>query len=200
MTDRLDLALKRAVAAVSLDDSAEARAGLRSVLARTPQLAAYFPGEWGVPEPSPDGTQVAVLGVDDRVRFLDAGTGEELGTYDPSPPGWRGRGVCICEPMAWSPAGDRVAVGVLNGIGPPVRLVDPTTYDETPVPLGGLAQNGTVVSDLEFSADGRFLAATVDGPYTGASIDGSSGHAYVWDLRAPSTPGHASDSTVPSRR
>ncbi|HET6561354.1 MAG TPA: BTAD domain-containing putative transcriptional regulator [Marmoricola sp.] len=186
--DRPDEALQRAVAAVSLDNSVEARAGLRSVLARVPELAAYFPAPRGWMELRGDGTQLAIMGDDQRVTVLDTSTGEELGSYDPNRAGWQGRVACVCQPLAWSGDGDLLAIGVLNGIGPAVRLVDTSTYDEAPIRLGGLPNGDRVASDLEFSADGRILAATVDGPDTGDITPGGIGTAFVWDLEDPSTP------------
>ena len=98
VTDRLDLALRRAIAAVTLDSSPEVQAGLRSVLARVPQLAAYFPQARGLLSLSGDGTRLATLGTDNRVTVRDTRTGEEVGTFDPSPPDWQGRAYCAMRP------------------------------------------------------------------------------------------------------
>jgi WD40 repeat protein len=90
---------------------------------------------------------------------------------------------------AFSPDGSRLAV-VLEGqrSTEPVRLLDTHTMKPT-VRLdlpGGKPVFGVGVS---FSADGRYLAASMQTVFWGTGGAGNSpGYALVWDLRSPSTP------------
>ena len=57
-----------------------------------------------------------------------------------------------------------------------LRLLRPDTMQPTPTKLAFPGSKPVTGADVQFSADGRYLAATV-----------STGHAVVWDLRSPST-------------
>ena len=90
---------------------------------------------------------------------------------------------------AFSPDSRQLAV-ILEGqrSTEPVRLLDPNTMQPTTkldFP-GGKPVWGV---DVEFSADGRYLAATVQTVnWPGQDASEAPGYAVVWDLRSPSTP------------
>ena len=70
----------------------------------------------------------------------------------------------------------------------PVRLLDPNTMQPT-TKLDFPGRKPVWGVDVQFSADGRYLAATVQtGEWAGQDISDVPGYAVVWDLRSPSTP------------
>ena len=91
------------------------------------------------------------------VEFFDIDTKESLGRYDE---------LTAASRVAFRPDGKQLAVG--NQPDPaepstfdpmPLRLVDPTTFAEQPVQLGGQPERAYTVAP-DYSADGRFLAAS----------------------------------------
>ena len=70
----------------------------------------------------------------------------------------------------------------------PVRLLDPTTMQPTRK-LDFPGRKRVWGYDVQFSADGRYLAATmVPLPFVEGEPDVTPGYALVWDLHSPSTP------------
>ena len=99
---------------------------------------------------SPDGRRIAVGG--SETTLYDAGTLGRIATSDLS-----------TDKLAFRPDGRQLAVAVSDlSSARMVRLLDPVTLEETAVRLGGLPESGSaVVFDLGYSADGRFLAASL---------------------------------------
>ncbi|HET6560934.1 MAG TPA: BTAD domain-containing putative transcriptional regulator [Marmoricola sp.] len=180
----VDQALLLAAAALGVETSAEARAGLLAALARIPQLAGVRPlgGHWL--EISPDGHTIVSLDADHRVWFRDATTLEVVGDYDPYPDrevlGIKGN----VSPMSFSGDGALLAVGLLDGNEGVVRVLDPETHDPVTSQPGGQPV-GAIPTDVKLSADGRFLAVSA---YLDAPSAGVSQHVYVWDLTRAERP------------
>ena len=91
------------------------------------------------------------------------------------------------DPAAFSPDSRQLAV-ILEGqrSREPVRLLDTDTMK--PTTKLDLPGNKPVYGvDVGFSADGRYLAASVQTVFWEGGRE-SPGYAVVWDLRSPSTP------------
>jgi WD40 repeat protein len=94
--------------------------------------------------------------------------------------------------VQFRPDGQQLAVAVNTVIGfgvrefgdPPLRLIDTATYGEEPVQLGGLPPGDFETWDLDYSADGRFLAASLDA-YEGSGFEST---AMVWAVVEPTRP------------
>lgn len=124
--ERIDRSLQLAAAGFALDDSPATRANLLRALLRSPAIldVVGVEGLGLVRAPiSPDGRTLALGAVDGSVTFLDARSGDRIGT-------WEGPGEL--GTIDWAPDGDAVAVA---GIGPSanpgepgfVHIVDPET-------------------------------------------------------------------------
>ncbi len=185
LTDDISLSLLLAAAGARLDDSPETRANLLTALAERPTLVRSAPPGGGYLEifaVSRDGRWVASSDDQNRMHLYDASTNRLLRSYD------AGGGSGYIVP-AFSPDSRQLAV-IMSGSEStePVRLLDPNTMQPTTtleLP-GGKPVWGV---DVRFSADGRYLAATVhtdNWPIEWPSDD--PGYAVVWDLRSPSTP------------
>jgi hypothetical protein len=121
----------------------------------------------------PDGRRVAVGGPETALH--DAATLGRLATSDLS-----------TDKVAFHPDGRQLAVAVNESFAARiVQLLDPLTLEETAVRLGGLPDpHRSLVYDLGFSADGRFLTASVGCCEHGNGTDST----LVWDLAAPERP------------
>jgi WD40 repeat protein len=189
LTDDISLSLLLAAAGARLDDSPETRANLVTALAAQPLLVRSARPAGGFMEAlvvSPDGRWVAASDDQNRMHLYDASTNRLLDSYDDAAtpatdePAWMF--------AAFSPDSRTLAVGLeVSETTEPVRLLDPTTMDET-TPLAFPDRARLNVSDLQFSADGHHLAAQVFPPGESCCPPGASdphGHVLVWDLRAP---------------
>jgi DNA-binding SARP family transcriptional activator/WD40 repeat protein len=188
LTDRIDQSLLLALAAMAVEPSSGARAALLSALGRSPQLTSFVPAGdqpfWHL-DVSPDGDTIGVMDGSNRVRFYDASTQDLLAKFDPHPAGWRTMVACVCDPLTFSPDGRSIAIGLVNGSGWPVRLLDARTFRPADRQLGSLPTS-TIPGDMDYSADGRYLAVTFTELSEGPTALRSS--AYVWDLKAPAAP------------
>ena len=184
LTDRVDRALRLAVAAYAVEPSPEARAGLRAALARSPQLFAFRPpGEhsfWHV-DISDDGSTLAVMDTANKVRIYDPETLTLRGTYDPFPEGWEQQVGGSSQPVALSPDGGTLAVLVLNVQGRLIRLVDTETLREHAEQPGGFVPD-SYANDVDISPDGRHLAVM------SGLLGSPDSDLLVWDLRRPRRP------------
>jgi DNA-binding SARP family transcriptional activator/WD40 repeat protein len=184
LTDRIDRSLQLAVAAHAVEPSAESRAGLLAALARSPQLTAFVPAVdlpfWRL-DISPDGEQVAVMDAANHIWFYDAESLELLGDYDPFPEDWDMEIGGSSDPIAYSPLGDVLAMGILNLRGNAVRLIDAGTYRPLEEQPGGFPPN-SYTNDVDLSPDGRFLAVSL------LIIPEGRHAALVWDLERPDRP------------
>jgi DNA-binding SARP family transcriptional activator/WD40 repeat protein len=185
LTDDISLSLLLAAAGARLDDSPETRANLVTALDRRPGLVRSAPPAGGYMEVfavSRDGRWIASSDGQNRMHLYDAATNRLLRSYDPlraSDEGWMF--------PAFSPDSTKLAVILQTESSEPVRLLDPNTMQpamKLDVP-GGKSVWGV---DVGFSANGRYLAATVQTVFWGEGAGESPGYAVVWDLRSPSTP------------
>ncbi len=176
--ESVDSALLLAIEAVRLDDSPETRSSLLAALSRSPALlrSTLNNDPLATVDVSPDGT-VVVAGAD----FYDTVTFERVGGLDPIPwkVAYRSDGGQVAMAIStWSPLGPRVLAPV------PVLLVDPKSFEPQPVQLGGLPEGSVEAWDLGYSADGNFLAVSLD-VYDGAHFETT---VMVWDVAAPERP------------
>ena len=168
-----------------LDDSPETRVNLVTALAKHPTLVRSAPPEGGyleVIDVSRDGRWIASSDDQNRMHLYDASTNRLLRSYDPD----RASGEGSMLP-AFSPDSSQLAVILPQRSTEPVRLLDPNTMQPAmKLDLPGSKPVWGV--DVGFSADGRYLAATVQTVFWGEGAGESPGYAVVWDLRSPSTP------------
>jgi DNA-binding SARP family transcriptional activator/WD40 repeat protein/energy-coupling factor transporter ATP-binding protein EcfA2 len=188
LTDDISLSLLLAVAGARLDDSPETRVNLVDAVARQPRLVRSGPpaGGWlEVLVVSPDGRWIASSDDQNWMHLYDGATNRSVGSYDAGA-GPEGDGGYMFA--AFSPDSSTLAVGLqVSESTEPVRLLDPTTMEPT-TPLVFPEGEPLNVGDVQFSTDGRHLAAIVFPPGESCCPSGVTdpdGHALVWDLRAP---------------
>ncbi len=189
LTDDISLSLLLAAAGARLDDSPETRANLSSALTKLPTLVRSAPARGGyleVFDVSRDGRWIAASDSQDRVHLYDASTTRLVESYDVGGPTEGGQAGYLVA--AFSPDSTQLAV-VLESTSStePVRLLDPDTMEPT-TRLALPGSSPVVGSDVEFSADGRYLAATMRPVDPTEDPTKVPGFAVVWDLRSPSRP------------
>jgi WD40 repeat protein/DNA-binding SARP family transcriptional activator len=86
--------------------------------------------------------------------------------------------------LAVRPDGDQLAV--VTDSSQELRLLDPITLEDAPVQLGGVPGPPYSPWDVDYSADGRFLAVNL--PAAGSSLEHAWARVVVWDLAAPERP------------
>ena len=187
LTDDISLSLLLSAAGARLDDSPQTRVNLLTELAKRPTLVRSAPPAGGYLEQmdvSPDGRWIASSDDQGRMHLYDAGTSRLLRSYEAVQPAEDEQAFMIAR---FSPDSSRLAVILEGGkFTEPVRLLDPNTMQPTakldfPKPVSGI--------DVQFSGDGRYLAATVqtvNWPGRDATKIKAPGYAVVWDLRSPS--------------
>ncbi|MET0459643.1 MAG: BTAD domain-containing putative transcriptional regulator, partial [Ilumatobacteraceae bacterium] len=191
--DAVDQALLLALEAVDLQDSGETRAGLLTALLRSPALIDSYYYDTGTPRDrqnpvvaaSPDG-ETLIAGDGAVVAAHEADTLDVVYTFD--------------APMSqavYRPDGDQLAVSthtfgsdargdvVFDTI--PVRLLNAATLEPEPAQLGGWPPGAVEARDLDYSADGRRLAANLCVQHDWSIWDFTC-TATVWDLSAPEHP------------
>ena len=160
LIDDISLSLLLAAAGVRLDDSPETRVNLLTALAKRPTLVRSAPPGGGyleVMDVSRDGRWVASSDDQNRMHLYDAATNRLLRSYDA---GWRAEDGQAFIIGAFSPDSSQLAATLTVGDSTePVRLLDPDTMQPT-TKLAYPGKPGAGV-DVQFSADGRYLAATV---------------------------------------
>jgi WD40 repeat protein len=121
---------------------------------------------------APDGKHLASAGRDGKVKVWDLAAGKATRSFDlvvrRSGPATGAQGDGL--PLAWSPAGDRLAAGDDAGN---VRVWDAGTGAEVVRPAGHKAK----VSAVAWSPDGRRLASA------GSGASRTGGQIKVWDTR-----------------
>jgi WD40 repeat protein/DNA-binding SARP family transcriptional activator len=163
-TEDIDESIASALVGVQLDDSSASRTNLLAVLAKRPQLIGsikYDGTAIRALDVSPDGRTLAVYDHHGRVQLYDRRTWEVLGTYEPA---HTRESRELVGPLAFSPDGRTLAVGMPLLSPDPVRLLDAATLKPIDVRLPGLPAQRSNTSDralgVRYSADGRCLAAT----------------------------------------
>ena len=161
LTDDISLSLLLAAAGVRLDDSPETRVNLVAALAKRPTLVRSAPPGGGYLEflsVSPDGRWIAASDDQNRMHLYDAATNRLLRSYDAGRPAEDEQAWII---GAFSPDSSQLAV-ILEGVEStePVRLLDPDTMQPT-TKLASPGDEPVIGADVQFSADGRYLAATL---------------------------------------
>ena len=162
-TDNIDDSLLQAVAGARLDDAPATRANLQGAIDRRPQLLHSVPHR-GAPinglELNPDGTGLAVYDHQGEITLYDTTGWKSAAAFTPpATPNPREK----VAPMAFSPDGATLAVGMPLLQPEPVRLLDATTLEPAGTRLPGLTTDVTRLRDrtlsLAWSADGSTLAA-----------------------------------------
>ncbi len=191
LTDDISLSLLLAAAGARLEDSPETRTNLLTALAERPHLVRSTPPGGGyleAMEVSRDGRWIASSDDRNRMHLYDAATHRLLRSYDAGRPTPDGQAFMV---GAFSPDSSQLAVipSSLEGTTEPVRLLDPNTMAPSAIRLASPAAEPVYGYDLDFSRDGRFLAATIlASPLVGDDPGATPGHAVVWDLLSPSSP------------
>ncbi len=162
LTEDISLSLLLAAAGARLDESPETRVNLSTALAKWPTLVRSAPPGGGYLEGldvSRDGRWIAASDDQNRMHLYDAATNRLLRSYDAGRPAEDGqafidRGVQPRQHAARRHPGRRSSTE-------PVRLLDPDTMEPTATKLAFPGGEPVVGADVEFSADGRYLAASV---------------------------------------
>jgi DNA-binding SARP family transcriptional activator/WD40 repeat protein len=190
LTDDISLSLLLAAAGARLESSPETRVNLLAALAEQPTLVRSAPPGGGYLEHwtiSRDGRWIAASDDQNRMHLYDAATNRLLRSYDAGrisadgPPGF-----------VWGAfSGDNRHLAVhLTGVmsTEPVRLLDPNTMRPTTT-LDFPGDQPVLGVDVQFSADDRYLAATVHTVHHREQHPSeTTGYAVVWDLDSPSSP------------
>jgi len=188
LTEDISLSLLLAAAGARLDDSPETRANLLTALAKRPTLVRSAPPEGGYLEAmdvSRDGRWIASGDDQNRMHLYDASTNRLLRSYDAGRPAEDGQAFTI---GAFSPDSSQLAVILTVGDSTePVRLLDPDTMQPTTKLAFPGGERGVGV-EVQFSADGRYLAATVVTGFEASQGAETRAYAVVWDVRSLSTP------------
>ena len=189
LTEDIRLSLLLAAAGARLDDAPETRVNLLAALAKQPHLVRSAPPAGGfleVMDVSRDGRWIASSDDQNRMHLYDAATNRLLRSYDAGrPPG--------DEPAslfpAFSPDSSQLAVMTWGDSTEPVLLLDPDTMELSATRLASPAAEPVGGWEVQFSADGRYLAATLlTSPLVKEDPALTPSYAVVWDLRSPSRP------------
>jgi WD40 repeat protein len=169
----LDRSLLLAVEAVRLDTSSATTSALVTALSRNPALMASARAD----------QPVVALDVSTDGRVAAAGSTTSL--HDGRNLARLGTPREAIRRLAFRPGGGQLALvtGSLFGRSG-LRLVDPSTLEDAPVQLGGVPGAPFSAWDLEYSADGRFLAVN----FTRSSGNDEAAQVVVWDLASPERP------------
>jgi WD40 repeat protein len=188
-TDDISLSMLMAVAGAQLDDSPATRSTLQAALAQHPELIRSTPYDGDAItglDVNPDGRTLAVYDRSGHLMLLAAATMEPLARFDPPtarPPfQW-------FAPMAFSPDGKTLAVGLPALTPTPIMLLDAQTLEPVRVQLPKMPDQPSRVIDITFSADGSTVAAIVQRLRRQAGYWNVVGHnLMVWDLSVPGGP------------
>ncbi|MBD3925070.1 winged helix-turn-helix domain-containing protein [Nocardioides cavernae] len=190
LTDDISLSLLLAVAGARLEDSPETRTNLMTALSMRPHLVRSAPPGGSYMEGlsvSPDGRWIAASDEANWMHLYDASTSRLLRSYDAGRPPRAGQAWIM---GSFSPDSRQLAV-VLESVEStdPVRLLDPDTMQPTATRLSSPGRQPAIGSDVQFSEDGRYLAASLETvPEQERAGVAAPTYVAVWDLRSPSTP------------
>src|SRR6185503_2662169 len=105
----------------------------------------------------PDGRWIAASDDANRMHLYDAVTNRLLRSYDAGRPAAEDGQAFMLG--AFSPDSTKLAVVLTNAeSAEPVRLLDPTTMEPTATKLASPSVEPATGVDVQFSADGRYLA------------------------------------------
>nr|MBA2769726.1 WD40 repeat domain-containing protein [Sporichthyaceae bacterium] len=174
--------------ALRLDDSsAQAWENLASTLARTGPLEWTLAGGGGVAlTVSSDGAMLASSNESDGVQLYDAETLAPVAFEDDTP----------SSALRFSPDGSLLAAAVNHWtesgreriVRQPVRLYDLPSGELSERQLGGWPNGANVEYSMDFSRDGRRIAAGVNRWDDDALTWRKMGAVMVWDVRTPEVP------------
>jgi DNA-binding SARP family transcriptional activator/WD40 repeat protein len=188
LAEDISLSLLLGVAGARLDDSPETRVSLFAAVAEHPTLLRSTRPGGGFLDllsVSPDGRWIAASDDHNRMHLYDAATHRLEGSYDAGPAA-KDQAVTV---GSFSPDSRRLAVlPQLQLTTRPVRVLDVETMQET-VELASPGDERVEAFDLKFSANGRYLAATlIPLPLVEDDLWLTPGYTAVWDLRSPAAP------------
>ena len=196
LTNDTSLSLLLAVAGARLDDSAETRGNLLAALAERPTLVRSSPADGGFLETSERQSRRTL-------RRLLGRPAPDAPLRQPPPTGCSGATTPACRLEtrwasmlgAFSPDSRRLAVISYSVESTePVRLLDTGTMRPTPTALASPGGEPVIGLDVQFSADGRYLAATVHPDPWRQDARETQGYALVWDRTLPvQQPGPGAD-------
>jgi WD40 repeat protein/DNA-binding SARP family transcriptional activator len=194
LTDDISHSLLLAAQGVRLEDSPETRANLMAAITKHPLLVrsvAAPSGQTDSLDVSPAGDRIVAGDANATLHLYDAGSGRVLDSYSFGPL-LKTEGVYI-EPR-FSPDGRLVAAMASDDVGDlvdprwPLRLLSATTLEPVnPQPALPYADRIIFIS-VSFSADGRYLAASV---WLNRAIEGVQANSplgLVWDLHTADRP------------
>jgi WD40 repeat protein/DNA-binding SARP family transcriptional activator len=155
-------ALLWALEGVAMDDSAETRDDLQAVISRVPNLVRSAPSAQGYVDAlqvSPDGTRIASPDDQGSIHLYDAASGRLLHSAHLEDAA-RDQ---LFMTDAFSPRDDYLAVGITDPLDRPhpVRLLDAHTLAPAGISLDLPRGDRRYANDLAFSADGRYLAVSL---------------------------------------
>lgn len=188
ITDDISLSLLLAAAGARLDDSSETGLNLSTVMAEHPRLVRSGSPGGGFLEGltvSPDGRWIASSDDQNQMHLYDAATNRLLRSFVA---GRTPEGEQRFLLGAFSPDSTQLAVVLeASRSTEPVRLLDPRTMQPiVKMPFPGDRPVWGI--DVAFSADGRYLAATVQTRFSVFGGPRGQGYALVWDVLSPFTP------------
>ena len=187
LSDEISLSLLLAVAGVRLADSPESGVNLLAAVGQHPHLVRSAPAGGGYVDfmdVSRDGRWLAAADDHNRMHLYDRRTQRVLRSYDfgsatADDAGLRGTCVRAGQPHARGRHDEPLAQA-----GPAARPAD-DDGEESAADLAGAATRPGV--DLQFSADGRYLAVSFRGPGVNPDVAAFDDPAFllVWDLHDP---------------
>ena len=171
-----------------MKESPESRANLLAALAKHPQLVSSIETEkvdsYGL-EVSADGRRAFIYTAKGHVLDYDLTTGALVASHKPPNQLEGADHLDLRDPIALSPGGRELAVGMPPPTTEPVVLLDPATLRQTGRRLPGFSTTPARATHVGYSRDGRSLVAMIQFFGDGAESDFSSGAIFVWDI----TPG-----------
>jgi WD40 repeat protein/DNA-binding SARP family transcriptional activator len=186
----IDASLLRAAAAASLAAGSESRANLLAALDQRRQLVRSVtmpPGAVTGIDVRPDGRAVGVYGANSAVLLQDPHTGRVSAEHEPDPTVDALSNV-PSGTLAFSPGGRDVAVAMPPLDPEPVRLLDAESLSPRNVRLPGFPRDPAQTLQIGYSANGRFLVASMYVYGDGPNASFTRGRIIVWDVRRPSRP------------
>ena len=187
LSDEISLSLLLVVAGVRLADSPESGVNLLAAVGQHPHLVRSAPAGGGYVDfmdVSRDGRWLAAADDHNRMHLYDRRTQRVLRSYD------FGSATADAQAFvvpAFAPDNRTLAAVTMNPSRRPVRLLDPRTMTEKSPRLIWPEQRPARGVDLQFSADGRYLAVSFRGPGVNPDVAAFDDPAFllVWDLHDP---------------